>query len=225
LTISGPSLFPRILEVGYGSGSFAVSLRRELPKSQYTGIDINSSSLHALEAQGFNVLCQDFELFSSQLREKFDVIVSFQVLEHLSRPSSFFRSIHSLLNESGVLIIAVPSADSFMYYENFNILNMPPHHLTLWSDKCLERYPKAFGLSIQKLDPLPLEYIHQAGFIDALFNLQLTQGPYGSIFRKLPLLKSLALKAILRLGANPVIPASFNIRGHTSMAFYTKCGS
>lgn len=50
-----------------------------------------------------------------------------------------------------LLIIAVPSEDSFLQYCVNGVLNMPPHHISRFSDKCLQNIAHIFNLELVSL--------------------------------------------------------------------------
>lgn len=54
----------------------------------------------------------------------------------------------TLSQSQKLLIIAVPSQDSFLQYCTNGILNMPPHHISRFSDKCLANIAKIFDIKL-----------------------------------------------------------------------------
>ena len=51
----------------------------------------------------------------------------------------------------GRLIIGIPSEDSFLQYCVNGILNMPPHHISRFSDKTLNKIAEIFNLDLLDL--------------------------------------------------------------------------
>lgn len=74
------------------------------------GIDIEKSGIETLKSNGYNVIVADAE--NMDLKEKFDVIIAGDVIEHLSNPGSFIKCANNHLNENGVLILITPNAFS-----------------------------------------------------------------------------------------------------------------
>jgi SAM-dependent methyltransferase len=69
-------------------------------------------------------------------RNSFDVITSFDMLEHIASPVSLVSAAFDLLKPGGVFVITVPRLDR--YPELFDIeADFPPHHYTIWTRKAL----------------------------------------------------------------------------------------
>lgn len=101
----------RILEIGFGSGAL-LSWLSEKAKS-VTGIEINSRSLENAKSLGYEAY-PDLDLLRRNDSTAFDVVVAFDVFEHLTVPEleSLLRKIKSILADNGKLIIRVPNGRS-----------------------------------------------------------------------------------------------------------------
>jgi SAM-dependent methyltransferase len=101
-----------ILEVGTGSGFFFSALRRRLPNARLWGIEYDPRLLEETKRRAPFAECvqgnaETFDL----LPNSFDVIVSFQVIEHLYDPSAMIRQSKAHLKSPGILIITTPNPD------------------------------------------------------------------------------------------------------------------
>lgn len=135
-----------VLEVGCGKGAF----RSWLPPSiRYTGLEFNDEAVHKARAAGLDVRKQPVEEHADEGR-RYDVVCAFQVLEHVEHPKQFFHACVQALKPSGTLMIAVPAQDSFLAIAPNSPLNMPPHHVTRWTDRSLTNL--ALSESFQKAD-------------------------------------------------------------------------
>lgn len=152
----------QILEIGSGSGGFLKGLF-EKKGITGTGLEFNQQALEEGLKQGLNILPVSLSDFSNANVGKFDVVCSFQVLEHLSQVKAFFEDQITCLKSGGYLITAVPNNDSFIKY-GFNPLNVPPHHMGLWTDDSLEKVGKYFGLKPIATHFSPLEEHHRNYF-------------------------------------------------------------
>ncbi|NMB66796.1 class I SAM-dependent methyltransferase [Candidatus Woesearchaeota archaeon] len=101
----------KILDVGCGSKPYA-HLFREY-ECTYEGIDFKGYSLNPsfeLEEPDYffsKEYASNFKI--NNLKEKsFDIIVSFQVLEHHANPENFFKESKRLLKKGGLIIITFP---------------------------------------------------------------------------------------------------------------------
>lgn len=122
-----------VLEIGAGSGWFFDFS----DASEYVGLEFNSEAIKECQKKGLTVFQQtisDFAEIEINIAT-YDIVCSFQVLEHVKNPIQFLRDALKCLKKDGYLIISVPSEDSFVGRARNNILNMPPHHLTRWTDK------------------------------------------------------------------------------------------
>lgn len=132
-----------LLEVGCGRGAFAAHLA---PGVAYRGIEFNAEAVAKARAAGLEVEVRDLHDEASSRPGAYDVVCHFQVLEHVPDIAGFLRSSVAALREGGTLIVAVPAEDSFIGLAESAWLNMPPHHLTRWSDAALERAFRAAGV-------------------------------------------------------------------------------
>jgi 2-polyprenyl-3-methyl-5-hydroxy-6-metoxy-1,4-benzoquinol methylase len=113
--VSGRSL----LDVGCGTGFFLdYAIQR---KWKVCGIDSSNENISKLLPRGINGIAGNFLIYPFQ--EKFDVIVLWDVIEHLQSPRQFISRAKSLLNPGGVILIATPndksiivSLASFLYW-------------------------------------------------------------------------------------------------------------
>jgi SAM-dependent methyltransferase len=112
-----------ILEFGAGKGYFKEFLN---PKSDYLGTELNPTDEMRLLG-----IVDEKDLPA----RTFDAVVSFQFLEHVSNPREILEKQWSFVKDGGLLIVSIPSFNSFLKFAFASALNSPPHHLTLWPDK------------------------------------------------------------------------------------------
>ncbi len=147
-----------VLEVGCGKGAF----RSWLPPSvEYTGLEFNEEAVRKATAAGLHVLKQSIEDHAAQILDKYDVVCSFQVLEHVPEPQNFVKACIQALKPGGKLIIAVPAEDSFLGIASDAHLNMPPHHALRWTDLALKNLAQREGLSMVELWHEPVASFHK----------------------------------------------------------------
>ena len=94
--------------VGYGSKYLA-----EHGFLDITGVDINKEALNTA-SKNFNdktikYIQDDANNIKNIVNSKFNGIISFETIEHIKNPSSFLKSIYSLLNNNYPLIISTPN--------------------------------------------------------------------------------------------------------------------
>ncbi|MFN9331618.1 MAG: methyltransferase domain-containing protein, partial [Planctomycetota bacterium] len=97
-------------------------------------------------ARGVEVVTETIEAHAAKRPGHYDVVTSFQVLEHVTAPAAFVRACIQALKPGGSLLLGVPNHDSFLGQAEDNWLDMPPHHMSLWSRACLEGLGPRFGV-------------------------------------------------------------------------------
>ena len=136
-----------ILEIGAGKAAFASIVG----KSRYTGLEYNDKAILKAQSVGIELLKESVEDHAEK-GVKYDVVVSFQVLEHVESPAEFIQSCVNCLKPEGKLIIAVPSHDGFNRNAINHVLDLPPHHLTHWSMLTLRKISEIFDLSLVSIE-------------------------------------------------------------------------
>lgn len=97
----------QVLEVGCGSNS-----QLKFTKSnEVTGIDISKDQL---ERNSFlkNKILGDIQTYNFESK-KYDLVICWDVLEHLDEPKMAIQNILSVLNDNGIVVIKVPNLLSF----------------------------------------------------------------------------------------------------------------
>lgn len=103
----------KILEVGCGVGYFLRWLEK---KYDVVGVDISSQAIKiAKNRTKASLLVADAQKLPFR-NETFDVIVAFDVIEHLENPVKFFREAYRVLSRNGLLILSTPNPGSFGCY-------------------------------------------------------------------------------------------------------------
>ena len=137
-----------VLEVGCGPGQF----RRYLPELDYIGLELNPEAVKAGLAKRLDVRAESIETFAPRNRNRFDAVCAFQVLEHVTDPSSFIAACAACVRPSGLIMFGVPNADGFLGAQPDEILNMPPHHQTWWAASVFWTIAKQFGLEVVAIE-------------------------------------------------------------------------
>lgn len=162
-----------VLEVGAGRGSFAKKLNKNI---RYVGLEFNDNAVSMAQKENISIYKKTMQDFLKESSERFNAVLSFQVLEHVTSPNHFLKEKLELVNPGGYLIIAVPSADSFYKKVTNHTLDLPPHHLSRWSDACLAKLTDIFNLDLIEIKHEPLQEIHYAFFITEKLKMFLIPG-------------------------------------------------
>lgn len=172
----------RVLDLGAGEGAFCARL-----------LDMGFHDIEACEIvpnkfKVQSVPCRQIDLnqshFDGFFREKFDLIVAQEILEHLDSTTNFFSSVINMLNPGGLLILSTPNIQSwysrllFLRKGELHWFGDEAHqrdgHISPIFDWQVEVLSKKVGFSIVEMtntdDRLLLNrYIYPKGFFRALF--------------------------------------------------------
>lgn len=154
----------KVLEVGCGVGDFVTRLRENGLNAE--GIELNENAVQTAQARGTPVRRIDLADLTLECAGCYEALCTFQVLEHVPTPRQFLQDMCTLLGKGGVLIIGVPNAESYIHYQ-FNLLDMPPHHLTRWTPLALENLARYFPLRLVRLEKESLADYHVPEYVDA----------------------------------------------------------
>lgn len=208
-----------VLEVGSGRGYFADKIKDK----DYVGIELSEEAIKFSKAKGHFIHKVDFQEYASANKESVSNVCSFQLLEHLKDPSTYFKSSFTVLQKNGRLITAVPAENSYMGAMKLNPLNAPPHHITRWTDKCLRNYPSKFGFQLIDLVHIPVEERDSNVFWTQLMDHSLSSislHPRSSFVDRF--IAKLVKKLFRVIACKIPVPVEFNIPGHSVVAVYQK---
>jgi 2-polyprenyl-3-methyl-5-hydroxy-6-metoxy-1,4-benzoquinol methylase len=217
----------KVLEIGPGNGAFA----RKLTCESYTGLEMSEGAIKEAQEMGLGgnnkkIIKERIEDHAQNAPESYDVVCAFQVLEHVPEVSSFLKSSLNCLKSGGTLIISLPGEDSWLARGVNNILNAPPHHLTRWTDACLNNLAALNNLKVTKLEPEKLCPVHLT-----LYSVSLVQYVVGKLFLRNPGVvdpRFARLPARWAIRGLALVPEFFlkvlrmRPRGHTVTVIYEK---
>ena len=205
----------KVLEVGCGFGGFINEVGNRIANIDIIGLELNKDVIEKASSEGLTILPEMIEQHASKYPDTYDIVCSFQVLEHISELNSFIDSNLKAVKIGGYLIIAVPNNDSFIKYDRErDALNMPPHHMGLWNPKSLKELANFFPMMIKKQINEPLQEYHRNWYVNVVESRIQKMGKISKIiYRRLRLQKLLYKFLVL-------FPSL--IDGHTTIAIYQK---
>lgn len=205
-----------VLDVGSGRGAFA----RHVPHARFLGLDFSENARAIAEREGVEVRCQSVEDYAAENPESVDVVTAFQVMEHVADPRGFAEALLATLKPGGRMVMAVPSESSFWGRVTNNVLNMPPHHGTRWSDDCFRFMSGELGIDLLRIYHEKVQDVHVPIYLGTLIE--------SSLLRPRLIDRSLSRRVIARLSqmlarflARGFAPA-MRPDGHTVMAVFRK---
>lgn len=131
----------RVLDIASGSG-YGSQMLKLAGASAVVGVDVFPEAvLYAKEhyqEPGVDFICADAEQF--EWSEKFDVIVSFETIEHLRNPDKFLERLRNLLVPGGDLLLSVPLGET---------RHFDPYHIHAFSQKDVFALLKKSGFLVE----------------------------------------------------------------------------
>lgn len=156
--VASAQIYPtdEVLEIGAGRGAFLEKIKCK----SYVGLEFSEAAVAMAQNKGIEVRKESLTCHLTQNLQRYDVVCAFQVLEHVKDVRGFLDAAVGCLKPQGKLIISVPSDDGFLGAEMSNILNMPPHHVTRWTDRCLHNVSSILALEVLHVYHGQLEDLH-----------------------------------------------------------------
>ncbi|WP_353683441.1 methyltransferase domain-containing protein [Thermodesulfovibrio sp. 3907-1M] len=158
------SLLPkgRLLDIGCSTGFFML-IAKKLGFEVY-GMEASEKAVKiAKDKFKLNVVqALTLDELSEEVKNPYDIITAFEVLEHVHEPMKFLTDIYFLLKQEGIFILSCPP---FYKFENtakgyrkykwwYN--DYPPHHVTRWKPWTLHYSLKKAGFDEVHLFTEPL---------------------------------------------------------------------
>lgn len=131
-----------ICDVGAGHGYLLEEIQNLAPNIDFFAIEPDKTSAEVCRSKGITVL-ETVSEEASEWSNRFDLVVSFEVIEHVFSPQNFITSLSNLTKPEGFSLI------TGLGYEGFDILTLQkgsnsvsaPHHLNFHS---IEGFKKLF---------------------------------------------------------------------------------
>lgn len=142
----------KVLEIGAGVGHFSDIINVD----DYIGLEYNDKAIQEAQKKGIKLIKKSIEEVAKISENTYDVVCSFQVLEHVDNPNSYIESSLKVLKKGGLIIFGVPSAESFLTNNINHTLNFPPHHITRWYNKTFKYFEKIFNLELVSIENEPV---------------------------------------------------------------------
>jgi 2-polyprenyl-3-methyl-5-hydroxy-6-metoxy-1,4-benzoquinol methylase len=149
-----------VLEVGAGYGFFLDRLcQMGATESLLTATEYNNIAIDRLRSRGYRVIENDVRSDALlAMREQFDLIALFQVVEHMDRLDDLFKRIFYLAKPGASIFIAVPNTDHTNYQEaHDSLIDMPPNHIGRWTINAFRRISSRHRLDLRQHETQPFD--------------------------------------------------------------------
>lgn len=101
----------KVLDVGCFDGGFLSELKN---KFELYGIEIHSGAAKVASQRGVSILGNDFEEMECNGLQ-FDMVVAFDVIEHINDPMAFLKKLSALVNPGGYLVLSTGNSDAISW--------------------------------------------------------------------------------------------------------------
>jgi len=140
----------RVLDIGAGIGE-VISVFND-NGHDCEAIEVNITAINQLKNIGIKVFEDSF--YNYDLNKKFDIIMAWGVVEHITDPSLFLSRVYSLLKPSGIFVSEVPHSQSVLVdycqktgKDPLRILQ-GEQHIILYSNKAYSELHEKSGLQL-----------------------------------------------------------------------------
>ena len=89
----------------------------------------------------------------NHIPEEFDIITSFEEIEHINNPIQELNSFHKLLRKGGLVYVTTPNFNSLLRYRlksDYNVICYP-EHLSYYTPKTLKKVFTCVGFKTKKI--------------------------------------------------------------------------
>jgi 2-polyprenyl-3-methyl-5-hydroxy-6-metoxy-1,4-benzoquinol methylase len=155
---------PSILDVGAGNGYFVYLARTEFGMPA-DGLEISETeAAFASRMFGLDLLRGDL----GDVQREYDVVSSFNVIEHVAAPASLLAAMSEKLNARGYLIVTTPNPACvhrrIKGLKDWRMVH-PPHHINLFTRTALSELVARAGFDVLRYSTIST-YIRFARHLD-----------------------------------------------------------
>ncbi|MEK7462353.1 MAG: class I SAM-dependent methyltransferase [Patescibacteria group bacterium] len=138
-----------LLEVGAGFGTFCEEMISRKVFSKIVAIEPGADLASTCRSRGIEVIELPIEQVEFKEEERFDVIVNFEVIEHLFSPKDFIASCRKIVKVGGLLIITCPNGEGFDVLTMGTVSDTVDHeHLNYLNPESLGDLMKKSGFEV-----------------------------------------------------------------------------
>ena len=122
----------KVLDIACGTGFGSYILASNGGAAEVTGCDIDERSVKYASYKNkhphISFSVQNAEAI--RLEKKFDIVVSFETIEHLNKPEAFLQNVNAMMNDDGFFFVSTPIS-----YVDHNEKPDNIYHVTEWGFK------------------------------------------------------------------------------------------
>lgn len=138
-----------ILEIGAGFGTFCSEVKKRNVFKRVVAVEPTPDLAKTCRERGLDVLEKPVEKIDLDAADLFDVVASFEVIEHLFAPVDVLKHMTRLLKPGGVLMLTCPNGQGFDIETLGAASNTVDHeHLNYFNPQSLATLLSACGLEM-----------------------------------------------------------------------------
>jgi glycosyltransferase involved in cell wall biosynthesis/2-polyprenyl-3-methyl-5-hydroxy-6-metoxy-1,4-benzoquinol methylase len=141
----------RILDVGCGNGQF---IEAAIKKGwEAWGTEYSKEAVLQVQIKGLNVLQGRLDDLLDILPQ-FDIITSFEVIEHINNPANELKLMDTLLRPGGIIYITTPNFNSVLRYllkHRYDVITYP-EHLSYYTPSTIKYLMQSRGFKVKKIE-------------------------------------------------------------------------
>lgn len=154
-----------LLEVGPGFGTFASLAQESGLFKKVVAVEPTPEMAKACSERGVDVINKRVEDIGNEI-EQADVVVSFEVIEHLFKPRKFIRLCMERIRTGGLLVLSCPNGQGFdISLLGNKSLAIDPEHVNLFNPVSLSLLVHDCGFEVMEVSTpgrLDAEFVHTA---------------------------------------------------------------
>ena len=140
-----------ILDVGCGIGYFLEEAKKR--NWNVYGTEYTDKAVEICTAKGINIVKGKLNPENYENIE-FDIITSFEVLEHINNPIEELNNFNKLLRKGGIVYLTTPNFNSLLRYRlkaDYGVICYP-EHLCYYTPKTLKKVFEVTGFKTKKIE-------------------------------------------------------------------------
>ena len=146
----------RLLDIGTGTGYFPATMKAlgwQVEALEKNALARNFAQTH------FGLEIKPETALADYAPQSFDVITLWHVMEHLEHLNETWETLHSLLADKGILIVAVPNCSSYdarkygAYWAAYDV----PRHLWHFTPDTMQKLGAKHGFILSARHPMPFD--------------------------------------------------------------------
>ena len=141
-----------VLDIGCGGGVLIHELKKHWKDARYYGIEPSPNFAELAQKKTGADIKNGFFSGSTEYKDKFDLILCCQVLEHIELFEEFLKAIRENLGNSGYVYLEVPDQSDFTHLEKEHTRFSEPSHLWYFSKTVLDKVMCQVGFNILQSD-------------------------------------------------------------------------